>query len=385
MMDWTDRHCRFFHRLLSRRTRLYTEMVTTGAVIHGPRRRLLGFSEAEHPVAVQLGGADPRELAAAARISADLGYDEINLNVGCPSDRVQNGRFGACLMREPGLVGDCVAAMKAAVAVPVTVKCRIGVDEQDPEEALDRMAEAAAAAGTDALIVHARKAWLHGLSPKENRDVPPLDYGRVYRLKAARPGLPIVINGGIGSLAEAENHLAHVDGVMLGRTAYEDPAILLEVDRRFFGEVPPAASSLRGDRGVRALSRSAPRGGRAAAWDDAACPRALRRPAGRAAVPAPSRRGSWRARRRARGAARGRPPRPPRRRLRRGRLTDPRSDPGQDRQPEAGRQDEQENPEGALQLRRGEAVRNGDAERRRQRRDRRHDQGREQRDVADRA
>ena len=243
MMDWTDRHCRFFHRLLSRRTRLYTEMVTTGAVIHGPRRRLLGFSEAEHPVAVQLGGADPRELAAAARISADLGYDEINLNVGCPSDRVQNGRFGACLMREPGLVGDCVAAMKAAVAVPVTVKCRIGVDEQDPEEALDRMAEAAAAAGTDALIVHARKAWLHGLSPKENRDVPPLDYGRVYRLKAARPGLPIVINGGIGSLAEAENHLAHVDGVMLGRTAYQDPAILLEVDRRFFGEVPPAASS----------------------------------------------------------------------------------------------------------------------------------------------
>src|SRR5215203_2680992 len=181
MMDWTDRHCRFFHRLLSRRTRLYTEMVTTGAVIHGPRERLLGFDPAEHPVAVQLGGSEPAALAQAARICADLGYDEINLNVGCPSDRVQEGRFGVCLMREPALVGDAVAAMKAAVAVPVTVKCRIGVDEQDTEEALNRLTDAVIAAGVDALFVHGRKAWLQGLSPKENRDVPPLDYGRVYR------------------------------------------------------------------------------------------------------------------------------------------------------------------------------------------------------------
>ncbi len=243
MMDWTDRHCRFFHRLLSRRTRLYTEMVTTGAVIHGPRERLLGFSEAEHPVAVQLGGSDPTQLAVAARICADLGYDEINLNVGCPSDRVQEGRFGACLMREPGLVGDGVTAMKAAVAIPVTVKCRIGVDEQDPEEALDMIAEAAIAARADALIVHARKAWLQGLSPKENRDVPPLDYGRVYRLKAAYPTLPIAINGGIPTLDEADGHLAHVDGVMLGRAAYQNPGLLLEVDRRLFGQEPPVADA----------------------------------------------------------------------------------------------------------------------------------------------
>ncbi len=241
MMDWTDRHCRFFHRLLSRRTRLYTEMVTTGAVIHGPRERLLGFSPEEHPVAVQLGGSDPGDLAAAARISADLGYDEINLNVGCPSDRVQEGRFGACLMREPALVGECVAAMKAAVPIPVTVKCRIGVDEQDPEEALDRVADAVVNAGADALIVHARKAWLQGLSPKENRDVPPLDYGRVYRLKAAQPALPIAINGGISTLDEADGHLAHVDGVMLGRAAYQNPGLLLDVDRRLFGEEPRVA------------------------------------------------------------------------------------------------------------------------------------------------
>jgi tRNA-dihydrouridine synthase A len=243
MMDWTDRHCRFFHRLLSRRTRLYTEMVTTGAVIHGPRERLLGFSPEEHPLAVQLGGSDPRDLAAAAGICADLGYDEINLNVGCPSDRVQEGRFGACLMREPGLVGDCVAAMRAAVAVPVTVKCRIGVDEQDPEEALGRIAEAAVAAGAGALFVHARKAWLQGLSPKENRDVPPLDYGRVYRLKAAHPALPVAINGGISTLSEAEAHLRHVDGVMIGRAAYQAPEILLKVDRRLFGEEPPLADA----------------------------------------------------------------------------------------------------------------------------------------------
>jgi tRNA-dihydrouridine synthase A len=243
MMDWTDRHCRFFHRLLSRRTRLYTEMVTTGAVIYGPRERLLGFSPEEHPVAIQLGGSDQGQLAAAARICADLGYDEINLNVGCPSDRVQEGRFGACLMREPALVGECVAALKAAVAIPVTVKCRIAVDEQDPEEALTRVADAAVAAGGDALFVHARKAWLQGLSPKENRDVPPLDYERVYRLKAAHPALPLAINGGISNLDEAERHLARVDGVMLGRAAYQNPGLLLEVDRRFFGEAPPVTDA----------------------------------------------------------------------------------------------------------------------------------------------
>jgi tRNA-dihydrouridine synthase A len=235
MMEWTDRHCRFFHRLLTRRARLYTEMLTSAAVIHGDRARLLGFSPEERPLALQLGGADPRELAEAARIAADFGYDEINLNVGCPSDRVQNGRFGACLMREPDLVGDCVAALKAAVAVPVTVKCRLGVDEQD-DTALDALADAALAAGADALIVHARKAWLQGLSPKENREIPPLDYGRVHRLKERLPRTPIAINGGISSLDAAAAQLQFVDGVMLGRAAYQNPALLLEVDRRFFGE-----------------------------------------------------------------------------------------------------------------------------------------------------
>ncbi|HEY8382704.1 MAG TPA: tRNA dihydrouridine(20/20a) synthase DusA [Microvirga sp.] len=239
MMDWTDRHCRFFHRLMSRRARLYTEMVTTGAVIHGPRERLLGFSAEEHPVAVQLGGSNPAELAEAARICAEFGYDEINLNVGCPSDRVQDGRFGACLMREPALVGEGVAAMKAAVSIPVTVKCRIGVDDQDTEIALDALTDAVTKAGADALVVHARKAWLQGLSPKENRDVPPLDYGRVYRLKQARPSLPIGINGGIRTMAECKAHLDHVDGVMLGRVAYHEPEILLAVDRELFGEEPP--------------------------------------------------------------------------------------------------------------------------------------------------
>jgi tRNA-dihydrouridine synthase A len=243
MMDWTDRHCRSLHRVMSRRARLYTEMVTTGAVIHGPRERLLGFDEAEHPVAVQLGGSDPRELAEAARICAGFGYDEINLNVGCPSDRVQNGRFGACLMLEPALVGECVAAMKAAVSLPVTVKCRIGVDEQDTEEALNRLTDAVAAAGCDALTVHARKAWLQGLSPKENRDIPPLDYNRVYRLKQARPNLPIAINGGIRSMAEVKEHLKHVDGVMLGRVAYQEPEILLHVDSELFGEDPPVTDA----------------------------------------------------------------------------------------------------------------------------------------------
>lgn len=243
MMDWTDRHCRAFHRVLTRRALLYTEMVTTGAVIHGPRERLLGFDEREHPVALQLGGSDPADLARAARIGADRGYDEINLNVGCPSDRVQTGRFGACLMREPGLVGECVAAMKAAVRVPVTVKCRLGVDDQDVEAALDAMAAAVFAGGADALIVHARKAWLQGLSPKENRDVPPLDHGRVHRLKRAWPARVVAVNGGIATLAEASAHLAHVDGVMMGRAAYGDPVQLLAVDRALFGETPPAADA----------------------------------------------------------------------------------------------------------------------------------------------
>jgi tRNA-dihydrouridine synthase A len=243
MMDWTDRHCRSFHRVLSRRARLYTEMVTTGAVIFGPRERLLGFSAAEHPVAVQLGGSDPGELAQAARICADFGYDEINLNVGCPSDRVQNGRFGACLMREPVLVGECVAAVKAAVPLPVTVKCRIGVDDQDTEEALDRLTDHVVAAGCDELTVHARKAWLQGLSPKENRDIPPLNYDRVYRLKQARPDLPVAINGGIRTMAEVRDHLRHVDGVMLGRVAYHEPEILLAVDPELYGEDPPVADA----------------------------------------------------------------------------------------------------------------------------------------------
>jgi tRNA-dihydrouridine synthase A len=242
MMDWTDRHCRFFHRLLTRRALLYTEMVTAEAVLHGDRGRLLGFSPAEHPVALQLGGSGPAKLAEAAAIGADFGYDEINLNVGCPSDRVQEGRFGACLMAEPELVADCVAAMQVRVAVPVTVKCRIGIDDQDSEADLERFVSAVAGAGCRTFMVHARKAWLQGLSPKENREVPPLDYGRVYRLKAAHPELEIVINGGIGSLAEAEAHLAHVDGVALGRAAYQNPYLLAEVDRRLLGAAttPPS-------------------------------------------------------------------------------------------------------------------------------------------------
>jgi len=235
MMDWTDRHCRVFHRQMSRHALLYTEMLTSGAVIHGDRARLLGFSDCEHPVALQLGGSDPRELATAATIGAALGYDEINLNVGCPSDRVKDGRFGACLMAEPVLVAACVAAMKQAVTIPVTVKCRIGIDDQDPELALDTLARAVVDAGADTLIVHARKAWLNGLSPKENRDIPPLDYDRVYRLKAALPRVPVIINGGIGSLTEAKRHLAHVDGVMLGRAAYQEPWRLLSVDPELFG------------------------------------------------------------------------------------------------------------------------------------------------------
>ncbi len=242
MMEWTDRHCRAFHRRLTRHALLYTEMVTTGAVLHGDRARLIGFDPAEHPVALQLGGSDPHALAQCARIAADFGYREINLNVGCPSDRVQDGRFGACLMAEPALVGDCVAAMKAAAALPVTVKCRIGIDEQDPEIALETIAVAVERAGVDALIVHARKAWLQGLSPRENRDIPPLDYPLVYRLKAAHPRLPVIINGGILTVEGARVHLAHVDGVMMGRGAYQEPWRLLAVDPLLFDAATPHAS-----------------------------------------------------------------------------------------------------------------------------------------------
>jgi len=243
MMEWTDRHCRFFHRLLTRRALIYTEMLTTGAVLHGDRARLLGFDPAERPVALQLGGSDPKALAACARIAADLGYDEVNLNVGCPSDRVQEGRFGACLMAEPELVGACVTAMKASVSIPITVKCRIGIDDQDPEHALEVLTQAVKRASVDALIVHARKAWLAGLSPKENREIPPLDYDRVYRLKRAHPGLTIVLNGGIGTIEQARQHLAHVDGVMMGRAAYQEPWRLLAVDPALFGEPAAFASA----------------------------------------------------------------------------------------------------------------------------------------------
>ena len=240
MMDWTDRHCRAFHRALSARALLYTEMVTAPAVVHGDRDKLLGFDAVEHPVALQLGGSDPAQLAEAARIGEQYGYDEINLNVGCPSDRVQSGKFGACLMREPELVADCMAAIKEAVSVPATVKCRIGVDDQDPEVSLFATVDASAAVGIDTFIVHARKAWLKGLSPKENRDVPPLDYALVRRLKRERPHLSISINGGIASLDEAEAHLddtdgVRLDGVMLGRAAYHEPALLGQADRRLFG------------------------------------------------------------------------------------------------------------------------------------------------------
>jgi tRNA-dihydrouridine synthase A len=241
MMEWTDRHCRFFLRGLTRRALLYTEMITAEAVIRGDRARLIGFDPAEHPVALQLGGAEPVRLAEAARIGGDFGYDEINLNVGCPSDRVQSGTFGACLMREPDLVAECVAAMKEAAPVPVTVKCRIGVDDQDPEEALDRLADCVVATGVDAIWVHARKAWLKGLSPKENREVPPLDYDRVYRLKARLPEVFVGINGGIPDLRSAVAHLERVDGAMLGRAAYQSPAILAGVDAALGGpEEPPS-------------------------------------------------------------------------------------------------------------------------------------------------
>lgn len=236
MMDWTDRHCRFFHRILTRRARLYTEMVTTGALIHGPRARLLAYDPAEHPVALQVGGSEPGDLALCARMAEDAGYDEVNLNIGCPSERVQKGAFGACLMREPDLVADCVAAMRAAVKIPVTVKCRIGVDEQEPRDALFGFVNRVARAGCDTFVVHARKAWLKGLSPKDNREIPPLDYPLVYELKRARPELKIVINGGVMTVDEARTHLAHVDGVMMGRAAYQTPWVLADVDAVIFGE-----------------------------------------------------------------------------------------------------------------------------------------------------
>ncbi len=237
MMDWTDRHCRYLHRLLTKRALLYTEMVVADAAIHGNRDRLLGFDDTEHPVALQLGGSDPEKLAEAARIGEGFGYDEINLNVGCPSDRVQSGTFGACLMKTPDLVAECVAAMKGAVSVPVTVKCRIGVDDQDPEEALDTLADKVFAAGADALWVHARKAWLQGLSPKENRDIPPLDYGRVQRLKQRLPLRFIGINGGLATIEAAWSEVEKgLDGAMLGRAAYQNPGLLAEVDARFYDE-----------------------------------------------------------------------------------------------------------------------------------------------------
>lgn len=239
MMDWTDRHCRYFHRLLSPRARLYSEMVTSAALIRGGQIRLLEHSQQEHPLALQLGGSDPHELAQAARLGAGAGYDEINLNVGCPSDRVQSGRFGACLMREPALVRDCVKAMGDAVDVPVTVKCRIGVDDQDDYAGLQHFTERMLEAGVGVLVVHARKAWLKGLSPKENREVPPLDYERVYRLKREFPELVVVINGGISTIEDVRAHLAQLDGVMLGRAAYHDPYLLAQVEHALHGEPLP--------------------------------------------------------------------------------------------------------------------------------------------------
>lgn len=239
MLDWTDRHYRYFARLITRRTLLYSEMITTGALIHGERARFLRFDPSEHPLALQLGGSDPREMAECARMAADWGYDEININVGCPSDRVQSGRFGACLMAEPGLVADCVAAMKAAVPLPITVKTRIGIDDHDSYEALAAFAAVVAAGGCDALIVHARKAWLKGLSPKENRDVPPLRYEVVHRLKRDFPDLPMVINGGITTLEQAQGQLDTMDGVMIGREAYQNPWMLADADRTLFGDAEP--------------------------------------------------------------------------------------------------------------------------------------------------
>ena len=243
MMEWTDRHYRVLARLHSRRTRLYTEMVTSAAIVHGDRERLLGFDRSEHPLAVQLGGSDPAELARAAKICAEFAYDEINLNVGCPSDRVQNGTFGACLMRDPELVARCVTAMKDSSGLTVTVKCRIGVDDQEPRAALFALARAVVAADADALIVHARKAWLEGLSPRENREIPPLDYPLVHELKQAMPEVPIAVNGGIATLPAAASQLEHLDGVMVGRAAYHDLSMLQDVDPLLFGVPAPYQGS----------------------------------------------------------------------------------------------------------------------------------------------
>lgn len=238
MMDWTDRHCRYFHRLLCRNALLYTEMVTTGALLYGDTERFLRFDPSEHPVALQLGGSDPKDLAACAQLAESHGYDEVNLNCGCPSDRVQNGAFGACLMQEPELVADSVRAMQAACNIPVTVKCRIGIDDQDEETALQVFAEHLVDAGCQSLTVHARKAWLKGLSPKENRDIPPLNYERVYRLKRDFTDLEIVINGGIHNMQQIRDHLQFVDGVMIGREAYHNPWLLARIDSEIFGEKP---------------------------------------------------------------------------------------------------------------------------------------------------
>ncbi len=239
MMEWTDRHCRYLHRLLTRRALLFTEMVTSAALVHGEPERLIGFDQMEHPVAVQLGGASPQQLAEATRICHQMGYDEINLNVGCPSDRVQSGRFGACLMAEPELVAECVSAIKSATERPVTVKCRIGIDDQSIEKPLDHFADLVARAGASALYVHARKAWLHGLSPKENRTIPPLDYQRVFRLAQRLHPLPVILNGGVESLDQSLEYLESVSGVMLGRAAYHNPMLLSEVDTRIYGDTTP--------------------------------------------------------------------------------------------------------------------------------------------------
>lgn len=242
MLDWTDRHERYFLRLISRHAVLYTEMVTTGALIHGDRKRYLQYNDFEHPLALQLGGSDPKQMALCARMAEDVGYDEVNINVGCPSDRVQNGQFGACLMATPEIVGDTVSAMQASVDIPVTVKHRIGIDEQDTYEDLEHFVKVVSAAGCKTFIVHARKAWLQGLSPKENRDVPPLDYARVYRLREEHPELEVILNGGISVHDEIERHLNHVDGVMLGREVYHNPYFLSQVDSRYYSDAAPLKS-----------------------------------------------------------------------------------------------------------------------------------------------
>lgn len=263
MLDWSDRHCRFLHRLLTRQSLLYTEMVVADAAIHGPRERLLGFDPSEHKLALQLGGSDPEKLVEAMKIALDFGYDEINLNVGCPSDRVQSGTFGACLMREPDTVARCISAMKRISPVPVTVKCRIGVDDQDPEAVLPDFLARMVAAGADAIWIHARKAWLQGLSPKENRDIPPLDYALVHRMKRENPTVFLGINGGIQTIGEAVSHLAHMDGVMLGRAAYHHAAILGDVDAAVYGDAPVPVNwdDIR-DRMIAYCERHMSRGGR---------------------------------------------------------------------------------------------------------------------------